>query len=146
MRPSLPLVLLAVPALMAGCSNGEAAERIAQEQEAREALEARVDELESQLDDALDEDDEELASARALSSVEDDVASAAERLDTVQERLDEADQDRAALREDYEGATGDLRSTLADAQERLDALEGEASQLRTLYETLRDRLDEQQRG
>jgi chromosome segregation ATPase len=110
-------------------------------------------EREQALADRLDELEEELAALGA------DVTTST-RLDELEDRLGQVDGEVAVLADGLEeerdareaaaqqadDAASDLRASLASLQGAVDELRGEVDELRVLYETLRDRLDRQQRG
>lgn len=148
MRPHRGIPFLLAGLLLAGCGDdgGEELEALRDEVEARKAVETdlqeRVDVLEARLDEQEGDDPDVLDRLEEITEQLDELDAATDGLeDGVAAQRDA----RAELRQELEGAAADLRSGLADAQGEIDALQGEVSELRTLYETLRDRLDEQQR-
>jgi predicted RNase H-like nuclease (RuvC/YqgF family) len=123
-----------------------------QVEELRAELVART-EAESALTERLDALEEELAALGAdvstvtrLDELEDHLTRVESSLTVLDDQVADEAAARRSATEDAEAAASDLRSTLASLQEAVDALRGETDELRVLYETLRDRLDRQQRG
>ena len=110
--------------------------------EVESALIERVEELETQL--------ERMASDRTatqrLSDLDGQVDALSETLTSLDERFVAEEQARAAVGEEAAGAAADLRNSLADLRGRMDQLQGETDELRTLYQTLRERVDRMQQG
>jgi cell division protein FtsB len=149
------LVRLATAAVLAtglgACAASGTAEEVAAlqaELEARasdqEALVARVAALEEELsaladDPALDRAEQRLTGR--TDDLEGQLADLAAQVAALEDRVGQEAEARAALGDELETATADLRGGLADVRQALDQLAGETEELRTLYLVLRDRLD-----
>jgi chromosome segregation ATPase len=148
---SLPRSLLLAAVVAVGLS-ACAQQDDEQVEELRAQLVART-EAESALAERLDALEEELAALGAdvttvtrLDDLEDHLARVESSLTVLDDQVADEAAARRSATEDAEAAASDLRSSLASLQEAVDALRGETDELRVLYETLRDRLDRQQRG
>jgi len=144
------VVALALVAGAAACSNApdgddpvlaELRTELAARSQAESALADRVEELESRLDRLTSD----RSTAERLGGLDEQLATLADAVTDLDERLRTEAQTREAQAEEAAEAAGDLRRSLTDVRGGIDQLQGEADELRTLYETLRDRVDRLQR-
>ncbi|GGI04973.1 hypothetical protein [Egicoccus halophilus] len=147
-----PVPLVALLLVVGGCSPpGDAGQddavaelraELAARSETETALSARVEALESQLDGLRGD----RSADERLERTDASLRSLAESIAALDERLEREVRARETVAEDAATAASDLRATLADLQGRLDQAQGETDELRTLYATLRDRVDRMQQG
>ncbi len=163
LRASWPrLLVVALAALVLGACTGDDADAddVAQLRSEVTALREersntidrieRLEELAAELDAATDElaeatatDDEDGSLDERLRETHDDL----ERLEGSLAELDqEVDGATGALRDELDSVQSSLRDDLDTAQGSIEQLRGEIDELRTLYTTLRDRLDRLQVG
>ncbi|MFA9428973.1 hypothetical protein [Egicoccus sp. AB-alg2] len=114
---------------------------LAARSQAETALVERVEELEARLERVTSD----RSTAQRLGDVDEQLSSLSDAVTALDERLASEAEARDAVAEEAAGASADLRRSLTDLQGRLDQLQGETDELRTLYGTLRDRVDRQQR-
>lgn len=111
---------------------------------AEQALTERVEVLEEELATVRADRSLALTEERLTSRTDDleaQLADVATQLGALEDRVGSDADARAALADEVETTTTDLRAALADVRETLDQLTGETEELRTLYLVLRDRLD-----
>lgn len=102
----------------------------------------RVESLETQVDRVTND----RSATQQLRELDSQLSALSETVASMDERFTTEGEARQAVADEAEAAAADLRSTLADLQGRVDQLQGETDELRTLYQTLRERVDRMQQG
>lgn len=142
---------LAAGALACGDTSARDAEvdalaaQLADQGQSQAQLAARLDDFEGAIA-RLDADRTGEDTASHVASLDEDVSRVIDALTVLEATIDAEAGDRRALSDDLEAAAADLRRSVAALQGSVDEVQGEVEELRTLYTTLRDRLDRLQRG
>jgi archaellum component FlaC len=139
----------ALAGLLMSCAAAEDADTVqelraelASRSEDQQELIDRVEQLEAELARLTDD----TTTTARIDDLDDVMARLSASTERRQDELEaEADTRQLAI-EDGEVATAALRDGLQELRGQVDELRGEIDELRVLYETLRDRLDRQQRG
>lgn len=153
MTSRLSVVVAALAAAAVACGDASArdaevdalAAQLADQDQAQTQLEERLDALEGTIG-RLGTDRTAENTARHVASLDEDVSRIVDAVTVLEATIDAEAGDRRGLSDDLEAAAADLRRSVAALQGSVDEVQGEVEELRTLYTTLRDRLDRLQRG